>query len=97
MNTVRRFTDNINFGISKCATLGMKRGKKVEEDRKQMPGEIYKGDLGDGAYKNPGALKSDKNKKKEIKLKVKQDYYRRASKVTESSLNGGNTVKTINT
>ena len=37
-NPVRIFTNGIKFGISKCATLGIKRGKKVEEDGKQMQG-----------------------------------------------------------
>ena len=48
MNTVKIFTDNIKikFGNSKCATLVMKRGRKVEY---KMPGGIAIGDLGDGA------------------------------------------------
>ena len=52
MNTVRVFTEDIKmkFGISKCATLVMKSGRKVEDDRIQMPGGIAIGDLGYGAY-----------------------------------------------
>ena len=90
MNTVRVFTEDIKmkFGISKCATLVMKRGRKVEDDRIQMPGGIAIGDVSDGAYKYVGVLKSDTNKMEEIKLKVKQNYYRRVRKVLESSLNG---------
>ena len=34
---------------------------------------------------------------KEMKLKVRQDYYRRVRKVLESTLNRGNTIKAINT
>ena len=37
----------------------MKRGKKVEDDGIQMSGGIAIGDMGDGAYKDPGVLKSD--------------------------------------
>ena len=39
MNTVRLFTNNIKmkFGISKCATVVVERGRKVEDDGIQMP------------------------------------------------------------
>ena len=84
------------FGISKCAILVLKREKKVEEGGIQMPGGIAIGDLGDGDYKYPGVLKPDKNKMEEMKLKVRQDYYRGVRKVLELNLNGGNTVKDIN-
>ena len=48
MNTVRIFTDDIKikFVVSKCSTLVMKRGKKMENDKMQMPRRIAIGDLG---------------------------------------------------
>ena len=98
MNPVRIFTDSIKmkFGISKCATLVMKRGRKVEEDRIQMPGGIAIEDLADKAHKYIGELESDKIKMEKMKLKVRQKYYRKVNKVLKSSLNGGNIVKAIN-
>ena len=75
----------------------MKRGKKVEGNGIQMPCEIAIGNLGDGAINYFGVLESDKVKMKEINLKVRQDYYRRVRKILKSRLNGGNTVKAINT
>ena len=76
----------------------MKRGKKVEDDGIQMSGGIAIGDMGDGAYKYFGVLESEKTKMKEMKLKVRQDYYRRIKRVLESSLyRKKNTVKVINT
>ena len=63
-----------------------------------MLGGIAIRDFGDGACKYCGALvESDKIKIEEIKLKVRQDYYRRVKKVLKSSMNGGNTIKAINT
>ena len=99
MNTVRIYTDDIRmkFGISKCATIVMKRGKKVEDAGIEMPGGIVIEDLGDGAYKYLGVLEADKIKMEEMKQKVRTDYYRRVRKILESSLNGGNTVKAMNT
>ena len=52
-----------------------------------MPGEIAIQDLGDRE------LESDKIKIEEIKLKVREDYYRRATGVLESSSIG---VQSIN-
>ena len=52
MNTVCIFTDTvkIKFGISKCATLVMKRGRKVKDSGIQMSGEIAMRYLSDRAY-----------------------------------------------
>ena len=74
----------------------IKKGKKVEGNGIQMPCEIAIRNLGDGAFKYFGVLKSDKVKMKEINLKVSQDYHRRVRKVLESNLNGGNKVRAIN-
>ena len=99
MTTVRILADNIliKFGISKCAIPVMKRGRKVKDDGIQISGGITIADLLDGAYKYIEVLKSDKIKMKEMKMKVKQDYYRRTGKVLESSLIGGKMIKAINT
>ena len=55
-STGRMFADDINikFGISKCSTLVIKKGKTVEDGRIQMHRGIAIGDL--------GVLKSDKIK-----------------------------------
>ena len=62
MNTVRIFTDDLQmkFGLSKCATLVVKRGRKVEDNGIQMPGGIAIRDLGNGTCKYLGVLKFDK-------------------------------------
>lgn len=99
MNTVRIYTEDIRmrFGISKCATIVMKRGKKVEDQGIEMPGGTVIEDLGEGAYKYLGVLEADKIKMDEMKQKVRTDYCRRVRKILESSLNGGNSVKALNT
>lgn len=49
INTVRRYTNDVRmeFRISKCATVLMKRGKKVEYKGIQMPGGIDIEDFGE--------------------------------------------------
>ena len=41
----------MKFGTSKCATVIMTRGRKVEQDGIRMPGGITIEILGDEAYK----------------------------------------------
>lgn len=99
MNTVRIFSEDIRmeFGLSKCATVIMKRGKKVEDAGISMPdGQVIE-DLGNEAYKYLGVLEANKIKMEEMKQKVQKDYYGRIRKVLESSLNGGNSVMAMNT
>ena len=84
-------------GLQKCATLVMRRGKKIEDDRISMPdGQVIQ-DLGEESYKYLGILEADKMKMEEMKGKVRKEYYRRIRKVLESKLNGGNIIKAMNT
>jgi hypothetical protein len=99
VSTVRVFTSDIKmrFGLQKCATLVMKRGKKVEDEGIKMPDGQMMEDLGEGSYKYLGILESDRMRMEEMKEKVSKEYYRRIRKVLESKLNGGNMIKAMNT
>ena len=99
MNTVRIFTGDIQikFGLQKCATLVMRRGKKIEDDGISMLDEQVIEDLGEESYKYLEILEADKIKMEEMKGKVRKEYYRRIRKVLESKLNGGNIIKAMNT
>ena len=85
MNNVRSFTKKIKmkFGISKCATLVIKRGRKMEDYGIQIQGELAIGHLGDNAYKYLEVLKAYKIRMEEIMLKVKKEYYREVRKFLE--------------
>ena len=99
VNTVRIFTSDIQmkFGLQKCATLVMRRGKKIEDEGISMPDGQLLQDLGEESYKYLGILEADKIKMEEMKEKVRKEYYRRIRKVLESKLNGGNIIKAMNT
>ena len=99
VNTVRIFTSDIQmkFGLQKCATLVMKRGKKIEDEGISMPDGQLLQDLGEESYKYLGVLEADRIKMDEMKEKVRKEYYRRVRKVLESKLNGGNVIKAMNT
>ena len=54
-------------------------------------------DLGEESYKYLGILEADMMKMKDMKEKVRKEYYRRKRKVLESKLNGGNVIKAMKT
>lgn len=99
VNTARIFTRDVEmkFGLQKCATLVMKRGKKIEDTGITMPDEQVIKDLDEEPYKYLGVLETDRIKMDEMKDKIRKEYYKRIRKVLESKLNGGNTIKAINT
>lgn len=98
VNTVRIFSDDIRmkFGLEKCATVVMKRGRKVEDNGIKMPDGQSMDDLGEESYKYLGILEADKIKMDSMKEKVRTNYYSRIRKLMKSSLNGGNVIQAIN-
>ena len=99
VQTVRLISEDIGmeFGISKCAMIEMKRGKIVKNDGIELPdGERIRSLEIDEAYKYLWVLQSDKEKSKEMKEIVRKEYFRRLRMILRSSLNSGNTVQAIN-
>ena len=99
LNTVRIFSKDIGmeFGINKCATVNIKRGRKVTSEGIQLPnGDLIKNLEDNDAYKYLGILEADTIKSKEMKTNLTTEYYRRIRKVLKSKLNGGNIISAIN-
>ena len=87
----------MEFGIEKCATLKMEKGKKREGIGVTLPtGEVLK-DLAEEGYRYLGILESDVIHHKEMKKLVAAEYYRRVKKVVKSGLHGKHTFQAINT
>lgn len=101
VQTVRVVCSDISmeFGISKCATLTMKRGKLMKSDGISLPdgNKIRSLDEEGAGYKYLGILETDTIKHDEMKQTVRKEYFRRVRKILKSKLNGGNTIKAINT
>ena len=87
IQTIRVFSQGIRmeFGIDKCATIVLKRGKLVKSDGIKLPDgkEMKSLNEGDG-YKYLGVTEADEIKKKEIKEKVGKEYKRRIRKILET-------------
>ena len=99
VQTVRIISDDIGleFGIDKCATLVLKRGKITKFDGISLPdGRVMKGLIEGASYKYLGILQADQIRYTEMKEKVKAEYLRRVHKVLETKLNGGTLRSLIN-
>ena len=95
---VVNFSEGISmeFGISKCATLIMKRGKLIQSEGITLPGDTVIRSLNsdeEEGYKYLGVLEADDIKHGEMKEKIQKEYFRQVSKILKSKLNRGNTIK----
>ena len=59
-------------------------------------GEVIPELESDKGYKYLGILEADDIMHTEMKDKIKKEYYRRVRQLTSSKLNGGNTIRAIN-
>ena len=75
------------FGVSKCATLVMKRGKRARSDGIVLSNEECILEADDNGYKYLGILQLDDIMHKEMKEKVKTTYFKRFTLVLKSKLN----------
>ena len=87
----------MEFGVSKCATLVMKRGKRAHSDGIVLSDEECILETDDGGYKYLGILELDDIMHKEMKEKVKTTYLKRLKLVLKSKLNSRNLINAINT
>ena len=99
VNTVRIFSNDISmeFGISKCGILIMKKGKYKNSDGIKLPDQqqIQEVDVTKG-YKYLGVLEAYGIKDKLMKEAITKEYYRRIRKILKSKLNGRNIISAIN-
>ena len=78
LQTVRIFSSDIGmqFGVSKCAMLEMKRGKVVQSEGIELPsGETIKSLEHEKGYKYLGVLIFDYGMSKEMKDMITKEYY----------------------
>ena len=98
ISTVRIFSDDIGmrFGLQKCASIVLKRGKRVEDEGIHLAEDKMIEDVGIENYKYLGVLEADTIKMELTKEKIMKEYRRRVKKVLGSKLSGGNAIKAIN-
>ena len=99
VQAVRVFSEDIGmeFGIEKCATLVMEKGKIVKSVSRELPdGNVIKSLQEHKSYKYLGILEVGKFLEEKMKLNVSKEYIRMLRKVFKSKLNGGNLVRGVN-
>ena len=99
VQTVCVFSEDIGmeFGIEKCATLVMEKGKIVKSVGIELPdGKVIKSLQEGESYKYLGILKAYQFLEEKMKLNVSKEYIRKLRKVLKSKLNGGNLVRGVN-
>ena len=86
----------IEFGLEKCGMLVIRKGIKVRSVRIELlDGEVIK-ELDEQGYKYLRILQSDTVMEKQMKGKVKVEYFRRLKLLLKSKLDSGNLIKAIN-
>ena len=72
LNTVRIFSNNISmeFGLDKCATIAIIKGKIIETQGMNLPNNNIKELNPDESYKYLGILQADDIKHKQVKKKT---------------------------
>ena len=98
VQTVQQFSEDIKmeFGISKCAVVALKRGKRTHMNGIRLPNGEELGDPDAAGYKYLGVLELDVMLCKEMKIKVKELYLMRLRLLLKSRLNGRNLFSAIN-
>lgn len=78
IQTVRIFSEDIKmeFGIDKCATVNLKRGKMYASEGIELPDGTKICDANNEGYKYLGVLELDQIKHKEMKERVTKEYYK---------------------
>lgn len=86
----------MQFGISKCAVLSMKRGKTADTKAIILPTGEQMSDPEATGYKYLGILEYDDILRSDMKIKVRSHYFKRLKLILKSKLNAGNLFLGIN-
>ena len=99
-NIVHIFSTSIcmSFGLNKCATTSVVRGKLTESSNIALPDDVtIKGLDVFESYKYLGVFENNVIKDSKIKSVVITNYKKRVRKTLKSALNGKNIIIAINT
>ena len=99
VKTVCVFSEDtgMEFGIEKCTTLVMAKGKIVKTVGIESDGKVIKSLQEGETYKYLGILQADKCLEEKMKVNVSKGYIRWLRKVLKSKVKGGNLVREVNT
>ena len=99
LSIVKIFSDDIkmSFGLDKCNKITIKRGKPtMQPDILLYDGEVIKELDNTEIYKYLGVDENSGICLKQMKTKVKNEYFHRIKKILKTKLNGKNIITAIN-
>jgi len=86
----------MKFGLDKCGVLIVERGVKTKSEGVLLPdGERIK-EIEEGGYKYLGVLEADMILEKEMKTRLRKEFFRRIRLLVRSKLYSGNMIKGMN-
>ena len=98
LELVSEFTHDIrmDFGLDKCAKINLRKGKSVTTPGIQVDEYNIQNLEQEGTYKYLGIEENSSIKQKEMKIKIKNEYFRRLKKIMKTELNNKNRMSAIN-
>ena len=98
VSKVKEYSDDIGmqFGLDKCGVLVVEKGVKKRSQGITLPGGEMIKEIEEDGYKYLGVLEAEMIMEKEMKQRLKGEYYRRVRLLVRSKLYGGHMVKGIN-
>ena len=98
LGLVQEYSKDIGmeFGMDKCAVLGVRDGKRVECRGVVLPSGDEMKEVDEEGYKYLGVLQTEVDKNKDMKRKVSSEYMRRVKLLAKSKLYAGNLIRGIN-
>ena len=99
VQTVRVCTQDLGmkFGIKKCATLVLKRGKISCSEGINLGNNEIIGEVGTDGYKYLGIAEKDGICHEQVKESTRKEYFKRLTSLCKSKLNSGNLFQAIKT
>ena len=99
LETTKTFSTDIcmEFGLDKCASIKLEKGKKTESEGITLPDGTHLKDLGEQGYRYLGILEADQIFHSEMKAQTTKEYLRRLKKILKSGLSGKHCIDAINT
>ena len=99
VQTVRVCTQDLGmtFGIKKCATLVLKRGKLSSSEEIYLGNKEIIGEVGNDGCKYLGIAERDDLCHEQVKESTRNEYFKRLTSLCRSKLKSGNLFQAINT
>ena len=88
----------MSFGIEKCAKVTLKKGKQIQAGNVTLDQDLVVQDLEqERSYKYLGIEEAGTISHKQMKERIRKEFYRRVRKVLQSDLNSKNKMTALNT